>query len=146
MSEFKMTEGESFKGPSKTLTDAHFTMFSAVTGDTHPIHYDVEYAKRTRFKKPIAHGLLLSSLVALGASDARERLDGLVMVEQGSTFLKPVVVGDTMAPRLTFEKNWTEGSHRFCRFTTELFNQNGDCVMRGFHVYRILQKTEERGE
>lgn len=139
-----MTEGEIFKGPSKTLTDAHFMMFSAVTGDTHPIHYDVEYAKKTRFKKPLAHGLLLTSLVALGASDARERLDGLVMLEQGSTFLKPVMVGDTISPRLTFEKDWTEGSHRFCRFVTELFNQNEECVMRGFHVYRILHTTGDR--
>jgi 3-hydroxybutyryl-CoA dehydratase len=140
MTVFEMSAGESFKGPSKTLTDAHFLMFSAVTGDTHPIHYDIEYAKHTRFKKPIAHGLLLSSLVALGASNGRDRLESLAMAEQGTTFLKPAVVGDTIEPRFTFEKAWTEGSRRYCRFTTELFNQRGECIMRGFHIYHILQK------
>ena len=37
--------GEVFEGPSKTLTDAHFLLFSGLTGDVHPIHYDVEYAR-----------------------------------------------------------------------------------------------------
>ena len=40
----KADVGRRFVGPSKTLTDAHFLMFSAVSGDVHPIHYDVEYA------------------------------------------------------------------------------------------------------
>jgi len=37
--------GQIFTTPSKTLTDAHFLFFSGLTGDNHPIHYDVEYAK-----------------------------------------------------------------------------------------------------
>jgi len=35
--------------PSKTLTDAHFMFFAGMTGDAHPIHYDDEYAKKTRY-------------------------------------------------------------------------------------------------
>ena len=62
MNNSDLNEGERFEGPSKTLTDAHFLFFSALTGDVHPIHYDAEYAKSTRFGKPLAHGLLLSSL------------------------------------------------------------------------------------
>jgi 3-hydroxybutyryl-CoA dehydratase len=78
--------GEAFEGPSKTLTDAHFLLFSGITGDVHPIHYDIEYARQTRFGKPLAHGLLLSGLTALGASNVRERLEGYVFVEQGCRF------------------------------------------------------------
>ena len=103
--------GETFEGPSKTLTDAHFLLFSGVTGDTHPIHYDVEYAKQTRFGKPLAHGLLLASMTALGASSARDRIDGFVFVEQGCTFLKPAVVGDTIKPVFVVEKLWDEASN-----------------------------------
>ena len=57
MTSAKMRVGETFEGPSKTLTDAHFLLFSGLTGDVHPSHYDAEYAKQTRFKKPIAHEL-----------------------------------------------------------------------------------------
>ena len=41
--------GDRFGSPSKTLTDAHFMFFAGMTGDAHPIHYDDEYARKTRF-------------------------------------------------------------------------------------------------
>jgi 3-hydroxybutyryl-CoA dehydratase len=136
-----ITEGEVFYGPSKTLTDAHFLMFSAVTGDVHPIHYDAEYAKQTRFGKPLAHGLLLASLTALGASSGRERCDGYVLVEQGSRFLHPAAVGDTVTPELVVERIWREGKRVMCRVQTKLTNQSGDTLLEGFHVYRVLEEN-----
>ncbi len=132
--------GDTFEGPSKTLTDAHFLLFSGVTGDTHPVHYDVEYAKQTRFGKPLAHGLLLASMTALGASSARDRLDGFVFVEQGCTYLKPAVVGDTIKPMFVIEKIWDEGHRRFCRVATSLVNQRGERLLEGFHLYRVMPK------
>ena len=130
--------GAAFEGPSKTLTDAHFLLFSGITGDTHPFHYDVEYAKQTRFGKPLAHGLLLASLTALGASTARDHLEGFVFVEQGCRYLKPAVVGDTIKPRFEVEKIWSEGHRQFCRFKTALVNQRGEHLLEGFHIYRVL--------
>lgn len=138
MSRSPFTVGETFEGPSKTLTDAHFLLFSGVTGDVHPIHYDVEYAKHTRFGKPLAHGLLLVSLTALGASTARDRLEGFVFVEAGNRFLKPAVVGDTVRPLFTVERIWEDGHRRFCRVQTELRNQRDEVLLEGFHVYRML--------
>ena len=135
-----LREGEIFEGPSKTLTDAHFLLFSGVTGDVHPLHYDVEYAKATRFGKPVAHGLLLVSLTALGASTGRERCEGFVFHEQGCRFLKPAFVGDTLKPRLEVERIWRDGHRLFCRFKTSVVNQHGDALLEGFHVYRVLEK------
>ena len=131
--------GAVFEGPSKTLNDTHFVLFSGITGDVHPVHYDVEYAKQTRFGKPLAHGLLLVSMTALGASTAREHIDGLVFVEQGCRFLKPAVVGDTIRPRLVLEKIWQEGHRKFCRFQTSLLNQRGETLLEGFHLYRVIE-------
>ena len=54
--------GDRFESPSKTLTDAHFLFFAGMTGDAHPIHYDDEYAKHTRYGRRLAHGLLLTSI------------------------------------------------------------------------------------
>ena len=135
-----IAEGEVFEGPSKTLTDAHFLLFSGVTGDVHPSHYDVEYAKRTRFGKPLAHGLLLASMTALGASNARERIDGFVFLEQSTRFLKPACVGDTVTPRFTVERRWSEGKRNFCRVKTTLVNQHGETLLEGFHLYGVFEK------
>lgn len=139
-------EGETFEGPSKTLTDAHFLFFSALTGDTHPIHYDVEYSAGTRFGKPLAHGLLLAGLTALGASTGRDRLHGFVFVEQGCRYLKPAVIGDTIRPRQRIARVWEEGGRRFCRVETWLLNQRGETLVEGFHLYRILEDTKEGKE
>src|SRR5213594_2617775 len=46
--------GDRFKSPSRTLTDAHFMFFAGMTGDNHPIHYDEEYGKKTRFGHRLA--------------------------------------------------------------------------------------------
>ena len=135
--------GQVFESPSRTLTDAHFLFFSALSGDNHPIHYDVEYAKATRFGKPLAHGLLLASLTALGASEGSAKLEGFVFREQGCRFIKPVAVGDTIKPRAVVERVWQEGKRRFIRFATSLVNQRGETVIEGFHVYQILDHTRQ---
>jgi 3-hydroxybutyryl-CoA dehydratase len=140
-----MKIGDTFEGPSKTLTDAHFLFFSGITGDVHPIHYDVEYAKQTRFRKPIAHGLLLASLTALGASTARENLHGFIFAEQGCRYLKPAMVGDTVLPRLTLERIWEEDQRVFYRFETALINQHGEAILQGFHIYRVLDERAGQG-
>lgn len=138
--------GQVFNSPSKTLTDAHFLFFSGLTGDNHPIHYDVEYAKSTRFGAPLAHGLLLAAMTALGASDASPQIEGFVFVEQGSRFLKPALVGDTIQPQLTVEKIWNEGQRRYVRFATTLRNQRDEIVLEGFHVYQIVPRKNEGTE
>jgi acyl dehydratase len=141
----ELKPGDVFESPSRTLTDAHFLFFSGLTYDSHPIHYDVEYARRTRFGKPLAHGLLLAALTALGGSNASHRLDGFVFVEQGSRFLRPVAVGDTVRPRFTVERIWREERRRFVRFATALVNQRDEVVLEGFHVYRVLEADAARG-
>lgn len=136
----EIEEGQVFRTPSKTLTDAHFLFFSGLTGDNHPIHYDVEYAKSTKFGAPLAHGLLLAGMTALGGSDASFQIDGFVFVEQGSRFLKPVTVGDTIRTELTVEKIWQEGKRRFVRFATAMINQRDEVVLEGFHIYQIVPR------
>jgi acyl dehydratase len=141
MSLEELKVGDTFVTPSKTLTDAHFLFFSGLTGDNHPIHYDAEYARQMRFGKPLAHGLLLASMTALGASPATSQIDGFIFIEQGCRFLKPVVVGDTISPRLVVENTWEKGGNRFIRFATTIINQHGVTVLEGFQVYQIMAKN-----
>tara|TARA_A100000164_G_C21723569_1_gene684117 strand:+ start:326 stop:754 length:429 start_codon:yes stop_codon:yes gene_type:complete len=136
----EIEEGQVFTTPTKTLTDAHFLFFSGLTGDNHPIHYDVEYAKATKFGAPLAHGLLLAGMTALGGSDASFQIEGFVFVEQGSRFLKPAKIGDTIHTQLTVEKIWQDGKRRYVRFTTAMLNQHDETVLEGFHVYQIVPK------
>jgi len=141
-----LTEGDVFEGPSKTLTDAHFLFFSGLTGDVHPIHYDVEYAKTTPFGKPIAHALLLVSLTALGALKDRERIGRLLFLEQGSRLLEPALIGDTVRPVTYLERIWRDNTGLLYRFKTTVVNQHGATVLDGFHIYRVLENEGTAGK
>lgn len=139
--------GDEFNSPSKTITDAHYLLFSGLTGDNHPSHYDVEYCRKTRYGKPVAHGLLVASMGALGASSISHHYHGLIFVEQGSRFLKPVFVGDTIYPGHVVEKTWQDAKQRdFIRFKAIIKNQRGETVMEGFHVYLIDRQPGEKKE
>ena len=52
----EMKVGETFYLPSRTLSDANFAAFQTVSGDNHPIHYDLEYCRRQGHPGLLAHG------------------------------------------------------------------------------------------
>src|SRR5205809_2882940 len=134
--------GDTFYIPAKTLTDAHFVCFAGLTGDQHPIHYDDEYAKTTRFGKRVAHGLLLTALTAVGASTLSSMLEGsmVAFVEQSARFLKPVFIGDTIMPALEVREMIPKMDVGLLRLTTRVKNQRGETVLEGMHAYLIKKR------
>jgi len=80
--------GDRFRSPGHTLGEAHFLLFSGLTGDNHPIHYDEDYARQTRFGARVAYGLLVMAMSALGASPLAQRLETsmIAFLEQGCRF------------------------------------------------------------
>src|SRR5215470_19420245 len=98
--------GEVFRLPSRTIGDANFAAFQAVSLDNHPIHYDVEYCKRLGHAGPLAHGLQVLAFTAAGAGlfphVIGEKLIGFIDVN--AKFLKPVYPGDTLYPALTISE------------------------------------------
>ena len=97
--------GQTYPGQPRTMTKDDILSFAALTGDAHPIHYDDEYAKSTRFGRPIVHGLHLMALTALGATPLSAQLtDSMIaMLEQQATFRKPVFKDDTLRPQIEIE-------------------------------------------
>ena len=49
------TLGETFYIPSRTIGDAEVAAFRAASGDNHPLHYDMEYAKERGFPSILVH-------------------------------------------------------------------------------------------
>src|SRR3979490_677378 len=59
--------GERFVIPSRTQTSAGFAAFQHASGDTHPIHYDVEYCRARGMPDLLAHGFQTLVHTAPGA-------------------------------------------------------------------------------
>lgn len=138
------TPGQIFAGASRRITHDDVLAFAALTGDKHPIHYDDEYAKATRFGRPIVHGLHLMALTALGAAPLSEQLkDSMVaMLEQRAAFVRPVFKDDAVRSEFEVEsaeprpdKDWGT-----LAIKVSLINQHGEVVLQGRHVYRIRRR------
>jgi acyl dehydratase len=136
--------GDRFASPSKTLTDAHFLFFAGMTGDAHPIHYDDEYAKTTRFGRRLAHGLLLTSLTAVGASTLAPVIEDSIVafLEQTTHFRAPAFIGDTLKPQHEVTALERKRSAGLLTLRVTLTNQRGDTVLEGEHKYLIAYRTD----
>ncbi|MGK2925559.1 MAG: MaoC/PaaZ C-terminal domain-containing protein [Lysobacterales bacterium] len=47
----------------RTFSQLDFDRFAALSGDDNPIHVDAAFAAKSRFGRPVAHGLLLISVL-----------------------------------------------------------------------------------
>jgi 3-hydroxybutyryl-CoA dehydratase len=134
--------GDRFESPSKTLTDAHFMFFAGMTGDAHPLHYDDEYAKRTKFGRRLAHGLLLTSMTAVGASTLAPIIEESIIafVEQATRFKGPAFIGDTIKPRHEVVALDRKRSAGLLALRVTLTNQRDEIVLEGEHRYLIAYR------
>ena len=138
------TPGEVFKSVPHTLSDKHFAAFAAMTGDAHPLHYDADYARAKGWDAPIAHGLMLLGLCALGAALIHEELtDSMIaMLGNEARYRRPAFVGDTVTPQFTVVSIEPKGADRgIVRLAITLTNQRGEVVLEGTHI--LLLKRRE---
>lgn len=135
--------GQKYEFGRRTVTDTHFALFSAISGDNHPIHYDDEYAKTRRFGRRVSHGLLIAGMTALGAAPLSALLhDSMVaFLDFSARFVKPVFVGDSIVVEATVSDLRPKGDTGIIRFDIEVTNQEGDTVLTGTHSYMLKTRS-----
>ncbi|HYS48078.1 MAG TPA: MaoC family dehydratase [Xanthobacteraceae bacterium] len=133
--------GETFRSPSRTVSEAHFSLFQALSGDNHPIHYDIEYCRARGYPGLLAHGFQVLAFTAAGAGSFAHVIgDALIgFVEQSAKFLKPVYPGDTLYPQLTVTALAPQRTTGLVVMAASLHNQRGELVLSGEHKY-LLRK------
>jgi acyl dehydratase len=131
--------GEVFRAPSRTLTDAHASAFQTVSADNHPIHYDVEYARRHGHTAPVVHGLQVLAFTAPGATLFPQYIgdEFLAFTSASCRFLKEVHAGDTLYPQLEIIKLTTQGNTGIVTTRATVHNQRGELVLDGEHTYSL---------
>ena len=128
---------------ARTITEADLVMFSALSGDWYPLHTDVEYASRTRFKQRIAHGLLILTVAS-----------GLVTINPGVfiafygmervRFTAPTFIGDTLHVEAEVLDREDRGPDRgLVSFRQDIVNQRGEVVCVA--VKKVLMKKMPPG-
>jgi acyl dehydratase len=131
--------GETFRSPSRTVTEAHFALFQALSGDNHPIHYDIEYCRARGYPGLLAHGFQVLAFTAAGAGSFAHAIgDALIgFTEQSAKFLKPVYPGDTLYPELTVTELKPQRTTGVVVMAATLRNQRGELVLTGEQTYLL---------
>jgi 3-hydroxybutyryl-CoA dehydratase len=128
--------GAVYAGQSRAL--------AGLTGDAHPIHYDRAYAMKTRFGERVAHGLLLMSMTALGATPLSARVEEsmIAFVEQDAKFLKAVLIGETVRTEFEVEsvRPTRAPAQGIVRFAVRVLNAGGEVVLAGHHTYLLKRR------
>jgi acyl dehydratase len=94
---------EDFKGgdvyehrPGRTISESDNTWFTLLTMNTHPLHFDAEYAKSSEFGKRIVSSPLTLAIV-VGQSVADVSAKAIANLGWGDIKMPaPVFVGDTL--------------------------------------------------
>jgi acyl dehydratase len=135
--------GEIFRAPSRTLTDAHASAFQAVSADNHPIHYDVEYARRHGHTAPVVHGLQVLAFTAPGATLFPQYIGNvfIAFAEASCKFLKEVHAGDTLYSALEIVDLTPQGDKGQVTTRATVHNQRGELVLSGEHKYLLRRHT-----
>ena len=103
-----MNKGDVYEEEFLVSADQILT-FSKLTGDTNPIHLDPQYCDSTRFRTPIAPGMLIACVFSKIIS-TKFPGPGTVYREQNVKFSSPIYPGDKLVARLEVEDfNLDEG-------------------------------------
>jgi 3-hydroxybutyryl-CoA dehydratase len=139
ISDFKMGDKEFF---SKTISESDVYLYAGVTGDLAPHHVNADYAKGTRFKERIAHGLLIAGVM----SSALTKLvaPGAVTLSHEVLFLAPVYFGDTVYAEVEVKE--VDLEKRILIIRTVVRNQNGVMVLDGSAVEKFPKAAGEQND
>jgi acyl dehydratase len=131
--------GEIYRSPSRTMTEAHFAAFQMLSGDNHPIHYDIEFCRARGFRGLLAHGCLVLAFSAVGAGTFPHMIgDKLIgFIEQSSKFLKGVYPGDTLYAAHTITSLIPQRTTGVVVMAATIHNQNSELVLSGEHKYLL---------
>ena len=119
------------------LTQEDIKRFVELTGDDNRLHTDTEYASKTSFKKPVAHGMLGASFIST-IIGTKIPGDGALWFSQSLEFLLPVRIGDLLTVRAEVIKK--DDRNKVIELKTDVNNQYKQKVIQGFAKVKVVEQ------
>ena len=109
------------------ITDKMVHQFAEMSGDFNPIHLDDAYAATTRFKKRIAHGMILGALISRYLNETIG--SGGIYLGQTMKFKNPVYINDEIT--FVLEITAVHKTRGLGTVVTTAKNAAGEIVVKG---------------
>jgi 3-hydroxybutyryl-CoA dehydratase len=126
-------EGETAK-LIKTVTQSDIEQFAELVGDRNPVHVNPDFAKKTRFGRPIAHGMWGLSLVS-AVLGTKLPGPGTIYLSQTVQFKAPVFAGDTLTAKVKVLE--VRQDKPIVKLETTCENQKGELILMGESVVLV---------
>src|SRR5690348_16169765 len=130
---------------TRKITTRDIELFTELTGDRNPLHYDSLLAGRSRFGGIVVQGGVTSGILnAIVAEDLPG--PGSVFLNVEWQFVKAVYVGDTITGRV--EVTSVRADKPVCKLATTVRNQHGVICLSGVattYTVPLIQTSAEGG-
>ena len=124
---------------TKTVSEADVATYADLIGDFNPLHVDDDYARKSRFGRRIAHGMLTGGLISAVLGNKLPGAGGIYLSQQ-IEFLAPVYLGDTITT--TVEVTAWRPDKRILTLKTDCYNQDERQVVTGKAVLLVDRPAE----
>lgn len=138
----ELNVGDNWVTPRRTITETDVVMFTAMTGDSNPIHTDEEFAKATIYKGRLLHGPA-GFAIATGLESRLGIKEGTAIAFLGMTWdmRGPIRIGDTIhVKEQVASKRITSKGQGIVNFNVQLCNQNNEVVQHGEWKVMMIRK------
>jgi acyl dehydratase len=113
---------------TQTVTAHEVELYAQITGDRNPLHFDADFAARTRFGRLVAQGGIASGMLnALVAMDMPG--PGTVFLSQTLTYKAPTYLDDTLTAEI--EVLSLKPDKPVCQLRATITNQAGAVLLEG---------------
>ena len=113
---------------TQTVTSQDVELYARLTGDRNPLHFDPDFAARTRFGRLVAQGGIAAGMLnALVAMDLPG--PGTVFMSQSLKYLAPTYLGDTLTAEV--EVLALKPDKPVCQLRAVITNQDGVTLLDG---------------
>jgi acyl dehydratase len=145
----ELEAGETFRSPSRTISESDIYTFAGMTGDLTDIHISLTAAAESAvFQERPAHGLLLLG-IANGLYFRLGLTDGTAMALMGVEwrFRKPGYIGDTLVlvVAVAAKRELEEPDRGLVTFEARLENQRGEVLSDGRFI-RLVRRQQVQAE
>ena len=135
--------GDIFEHPlGRTITQADNIWFTLLTVNTNPIHFDVAYAARTEFKRPLVDSTFTLALVT-GLSVSDVSLNAINLGWDQVRLPAPVFEGDTLYAQsevIEARPSASRPTMGIVKLRTTGINQEGVTVIEFFRTIMVYRR------
>ncbi len=113
---------------SATLSEEHVRKYAEISGDYNPLHFDLAFAEKTKFKRLVVQGGLTTGLLHALVANSMPG-PGTVFLSQNWKFTAPVYIGDTITAEAEIVK--IHESKPVTQLQVTVKREGGEVVLEG---------------